>query len=769
MSGILDTALCYLAHGYCPIPIRIDGSKAPAIANWKPYQSCPPTEDQLRSWFGNGTLRGIGLVCGAVASNMEVLDFEGVAVEDGLFDDFLSLCADQTLKEAVESLVWVQTPTGGRHLIYRCAEPVASNQKLAARAEDVPAGTDGARKAGNGWVKVKTLIETRGEGGYIVAAGSPPQCHKEGQPYRLLYGHGELKNLPVLTGQTRQALLSIARALSEFADERTVVSPPKQSHDPHGLRPGDGYNQSTNWQELLSQYGWTRAGQRGDCTLWRRPGKEGPGISATTNHDNSDRLHVFSTNAYPLEASRAYDRFAFYTYMEHGGNFTEAAQELAGRGYGGQSLQATRTGGVSTCRARLDPAWPEPLDKDAFQGLAGEMVRTIEPHTESDPVAILAQFLVGFGSVIGRSAYYPVEADRHFSNLFVALVGASAKGRKGTSWGHVRNLMAAADPVWKEQRVKSGLSSGEGLIFNVRDAVEKEEPVRDTKTREITRYETVVADGGESDKRLLAVEPELATLLRVMERDGSTISARIRDAWDTGDLSTLTRSAPITATGAHISIIGHITKDELLRYLRSTETANGFANRFLWLCVRRSKLLPDGGNLAEVDLFPLLSQLRRAIEFARTAHEVRRDNTAREVWHAVYEKLSADTPGLLGAVTSRAEAQVTRLSLLYALLDCSARVREEHLMAALALWQYAHESARFIFGEALGDPVADTILKALRIAPNGLTRTEINALFKGHKDAGQLRCALDLLVAAGYARVEVEVTEGRSAERWFAL
>src|SRR5581483_4114637 len=100
-----------------------------------------------------------------------------------------------------------------------------------------------------------------------------------------------------------------------------------------------------------------------------------------------------------------------------------------------------------------------------------------------------------------------------------------------------------------------------GLIWHVRDPIEKREPVRERGRP--PRYETVVADPGEEDKRLLVVEPEFANVLKQTERQGNTLSALLRQAWETGTLQTLTKNSPAKATGAHISVIGHITADEL--------------------------------------------------------------------------------------------------------------------------------------------------------------------------------------------------------------
>ncbi len=271
--------------------------------------------------------------------------------------------------------------------------------------------------------------------------------------------------------------------------------------------------------------------------------------------------------------------------------------------------------------------WPSALAPEALCGLAGDIVRAIEPHTEADPAALLVQLLVGFGSVIGRRAYFQVEADRHYGNLACTIVGSSSKSRKGTSESHVRRVVGAVDEDWTQERVQSGLASGEGLIWAVRDAIEQQEAIRENKR--VTGYQTVQVDPGVDDKRLLVMEPEFARVLQVCERDSNTLSATIRQAWDSGHLRTLTKKNAAKATGAHMSIVGHITVTELRRLLTETQSANGFANRFLWVCARRSKLLPEGGRIHEVDLGPLIRDLSEAVKFARSTDEVKRDEGAR--------------------------------------------------------------------------------------------------------------------------------------------
>jgi hypothetical protein len=362
---------------------------------------------------------------------------------------------------------------------------------------------------------------------------------------------------------------------------------------------------------------------------------------------------------------------------------------------------------------------------------------------------------VAAGSIIGRGPHVRVEGDEHHGNLFVLNIGDTSKGRKGTSWGRVQSVFEQVLDSWASERVLSGLSSGEGLIWQVRDAIYVREDGKET-----------LSDPGVSDKRLLVLESEFASTLRVLERDGNTLSALVRQAWDKGNLRTLTKNSAAVATGAHISLNGHITADELRRYLTRTEAGNGFANRFLFCCVKRSKCLPDGGG--DVDLAPYARRLALIANKARTFGKVTFDDVARAIWHKVYPDLSEGRPGLLGAVTSRAEAQTLRLALVYALLDESPHIGADHLRAALAVWEYCEQSARYVFGSSVGDPVADDLLRAIRSSgANGMTRTGMRDLFKRNRSGAEIGAALELLGRLGHISArQVSDTGGRPAEVW---
>ena len=404
------------------------------------------------------------------------------------------------------------------------------------------------------------------------------------------------------------------------------------------------------------------------------------------------------------------------------------------------------------------------LSDVALFGLAGDIVRAIEPHTEADNAALLIQLLAGFGCLIGKTAYFRAEADYHYTKLFAVLVGASSKGRKGTSLGQIKRLLKRVDESFADC-LQDGLSSGEGLIFHVRDAQFKKVPIKE-KGR-IVDYQEEMVDEGAKEKRAFVVEPEFARVLRAMAREGNTLSSIIRQAWDSDQLRIMTKN-PLKATEAQISIVGHITKDELARNLDETETANGFANRFLWVFTRRSKYLPEGGTLQESQLNSLVEKLYKAATYARMTQELKRDEQARRKWIEIYPKLSDGHTGLLGSVTSRAEAQVMRLACLYALLECSEEITIEHLEAALALWQYCEDSARYIFGNQTGSKTADTIYAALLGAEDGLTKTQIRDLFQRNASSSQVNVALKMLIELGRVEVIKQKTDGRTAEIFLA-
>jgi AAA domain/Bifunctional DNA primase/polymerase, N-terminal len=346
----LDAAHRYRERGLSVIPIRGDGSKA-AACRWAEYQREPPDDAQLARWFGNGETRGLALIAGEVSGNLLVIDFECIE----LFDQWLTL-ARPILAEAgidPETLPLVETPRPGRHVYLRTAEPPPGNDKLA---------LDHDSKT--------TLIETRGEGGYVIAPGSPGCCHPTGREYRFVRQGWIAGTVSPRIGLDHlDALLNCCRALDR--SRRPEPSPKREpSVNGDGSRPGDEFNRRADWGVLLREAGGTLVSQSGDVQLWRRPGKE-CGMSGTVGHHRTANgvplLIVFSSNWSPFEQTtktnpRGYTPFEAYALLKHRGDFTAAAEELARQGYGeARRSQKSSSGNAGAeNQSSSEPVWPAP-------------------------------------------------------------------------------------------------------------------------------------------------------------------------------------------------------------------------------------------------------------------------------------------------------------------------------------------------------------------------------------------------------------------------
>ena len=393
--------------------------------------------------------------------------------------------------------------------------------------------------------------------------------------------------------------------------------------------------------------------------------------------------------------------------------------------------------------------WPEPPDGAAYHGLAGEIVWAIAPHTEADPVAVLVQLLVACGAQVGGGAWFEVEATRHYPNEFAVLVGDSAVSRKGSALGHVKRLLGEVDKDFPS-RMKKGLSSGEGVVWSLRD--------RDGEDAEAT------------DHRLLVTEPEFARVLQ--GRELASLSPVLRQAWDGRRLGLLTRNAPVRASEAHLAVIGHITATELRHCSTTLMVANGFLNRFLFVACRRMRLLPEGGDENPLGGTGLKDRLAQALERAGQAGQLGLHSNAKRQWRATYKEMSKRSmEGVTGALTARAEAHSIRLALIYALLDGAGSIKSEHLRAAGALWDYAARSAEWALGDATGVPLAEQIHRHMVDNPGGVPLTQLHVLLNNNHTSAELKEALTALEQAGRAecRKKKNPKGGRPAEIWTAI
>ena len=350
--------LDYLRAGLSCIPIRPDGSKAPCVPSWKEYTKRLPTEAEAGEWAAMH--QGIAIIGGAVSGNLEILDVDEPTLARPLIDAVKS--QDPGL---VDKLCFVRTPRrnesgqGGCHLIYRCERPVGGNLKLAMSEPEPELDADGNHRmhptTGEPIRKPRTLLETRGEGGYALTVGCSPDCHPTGNLYEHAHGPA-LTELETLTAAERETLHKAARTFDRsIADVH--VEPPVRGYERSGPgeSPGDAFNARSTWPEVLEPHGWQLIGESGGLKRWRRPGKA-TGFSATTgliSKAGNELLTVFSTNAYPFEgvnaAGRAgvtYSRFAAYALLNHNGSFEDAAKALVKLGYGTPAAKHEQPGRV---------------------------------------------------------------------------------------------------------------------------------------------------------------------------------------------------------------------------------------------------------------------------------------------------------------------------------------------------------------------------------------------------------------------------------------
>jgi cation transporter-like permease len=364
-------------------------------------------------------------------------------------------------------------------------------------------------------------------------------------------------------------------------------------------------------------------------------------------------------------------------------------------------------------------------------------------------VAVLVTALALFGAMVGDGPHVRVGGAKHAARIWPLVVGKTGSGRKGTSWHEARNL-AATWGTYAESylghRVVAGLASGEGLIAAL---VGEDDDM-----------------SGVAFGRLTIIESEFARVLTAARREGSTLGPVLRQLWDDGSAATLTKQA-VRVDNAHPVVVAHVTPRELRLRLAESDLAGGTLNRFLPVFSERPHLLahepsrPDLGDLGIV--------LGARMATARQLDELSRDPATDHLWTEAYAALAEDEPdGPLGAVLARGPAQVMRLGLVYALADGATSVAAEHLLAGLAVWDYAAQSARLLFADTVARTNRAKLAEFIRIAPDGRTRTEITTkCFSGNLPGSEIDALTDELAAEDLIEViSVKPARGKPTTRY---
>ena len=446
--AIPQSAEALLRAGLSVLPACREGdTKRVALRSWKPYQQRLPAEAELRAWFANGHT-ALCLVGGAVSGNLEMIDFD---LAGEAFAPWATL-VQETAPGLLERLVIETTPSGGRHVIYRCDTPICGNLKLAQRKVVTPSAdpvtlaskTFVPRKDAQGnWSVLLTLIETRGEGGIFLCAPS--------DGYTLT--QGSLTDLPVLTADQRETLLSAAWSLNEVCPQPEPTPAPSE---PFGLlRPGDDYALRADVRDMLRKHGWAlaRSGAAGGNEYWRRPGRDN-GWSATLR---DGVFYVFSSNAAPFEPNKAYGPFAVYTHLEHGGDFTAAARALRAEGYGAAPVVVVEP----ACEEPAAPATadPGPMPDDLLHvpGFVQQvMEHTLATAPYPQPVLAFAAALTLQGFLAGRKVR---DAADNRTNLYVLALANSGAGEDHPRKVNQRICIEAG----LQENLGDSFASGEGI------------------------------------------------------------------------------------------------------------------------------------------------------------------------------------------------------------------------------------------------------------------------------------------------------------------
>lgn len=511
-TTILDWALAAHAAGLSVVRVAEDGTKKP-LGTWKQYQTTPATEDQLRRWF-SGSVTGMGIVTGPV-SRVELLEFEGRAVAEGVWDLFLEQVDAAGLGEVIDSVIngfYEVSPSGGIHLLYRC-NVIKPNTKLARRPSTL------AELEDNPDEPVQVLVETRGDGGFVVTAPSHGNVHPTGLPYVL--ERGGFDQIATITAEQRDALFAIAETLDQVPDDTDSCTPGASAGElrlpASGDSPFSRFDQQHTCDEILLRNHFTFEHEDQKGRHYTRPGKPTrAGSSATVWADNGT-CSLFSTTIdakAEFIGNRNLKPYQLACALEHGGDFTRFADGLP------RTVPAVLTPWTP---AGTEPVATETEERplnlpDRFWAARPELahIRQAAHARAASADAVLAATLARLAANIPPWHTLPAPVGTAGTlDLCVALIGDSGTGKSIAA-----NISAELIPLSRGRVDSMPLGSGEGLIDAYFAMVTEEDS--DGKKRRVKRQEL---DG------ILFSLDEGQALAEMSGRKGATLMPTIRSAW----------------------------------------------------------------------------------------------------------------------------------------------------------------------------------------------------------------------------------------------
>ena len=401
-------------------------------------------------------------------------------------------------------------------------------------------------------------------------------------------------------------------------------------------------------------------------------------------------------------------------------------------------------------------------------GIFGEFGRAAAKNTEVNPYAAAINLMIYLSASVGRGIYFYIGNDVHHVRLYGLHIGRSSRGQKGGAHSLLnRIIIVIAENNYEllPSRHTGGLSSKEGLAALIHDGYMqgKEEVAPIT------------------DKRLFIRESEFSNVMHQAARNGNTLSAGLRDAWDGVGIQPATKLKGTWASHPHIAIAGACTPVELLALTTKNDVSNGFLNRFIIFWAERTKLIPFPQSTPIETVNLLATKIKAIIQFAKgdyvwdknpsLASEDNRQITlsddAKRAYGALYINVfpKYNDGDKVAALTERKAPYLLRMAALFAISDFSLVIEGWHINAAYEWVKYWHESVKFIFNDAAEEVKnneisdhASKIVNYLASKDKGYqaTRTELSSeVFKRHLDSKALDEALNTLITSTPPKIEV--------------